>query len=412
MKNIQEVVINIFRGVGRWQVSLLAIFMVFIVTVVRGMVVGNTEHYFFMIFVAAYVILATVLGMVCLRNWRRAGFLLSHLGLLVVIVYGAIGSREIKRMKMTVSSEEVQSWASDYNHPEHYSQPGFSILLNGFSVSMHSSDITLFSQNGKENLRTVVTVNRPVEVDGWKIYQMGYEEKGYGEYEKSCGDVFSKNYFSKLQLVYDPWQPCALLGILMLFLGALWLLVTTLFKARKELRGSYLYVFYSLAIILFFAVCLFYPPLRRKQLIPVLLSPWFAPHIALYIYCYTILTTATIMAVVQFFFRDMKRREVWQKMIDLLVGVGISVMTVGMLIGAIWAKDAWGSYWSWDVKETWAAATWLLYIFFLHARRRGKGVAYPWVAVLLVLALFCLQICWWGVNYLPVAQGSLHVYDV
>lgn len=418
MENIQEAVKQMFRRVGGWRVSLFVMLMAFMVTVVRGLVPWNTVSCL-VAFEATYGFLAFVLGVVCLRNWRRTGFLLSHVGLLVVIVYGAIGSREIKRMKMTVGTEEVQSWASDYDHPERYSQPGFSILLNGFSISTHSSDISVFSQDGKEILRTVVTVNSPVEVDGWKICQMRYEEKvyekeyekEYGEEDSSEGGVFSKNYFSKLQLVRDPWQPCALLGITMLFFGGLWLLVTTLLRARKDLHGSSLYVFSSLAITLFIAVCMFYPPLWRKQLMPVLRSPWFAPHIALYIYCYAVLTTATIMAVGQFFFRDMKRREVWQKMVDLFVGIGIAVMTLGMLIGAIWAKDAWGLYWSWDAKETWAAATWLLYLFFLHARK-GKRIAYPWAAGLLTLALCCLQMCWWGVNYLPSAQESLHVYDV
>ena len=144
---------------------------------------------------------------------------------------------------------------------------------------------------------------------------------------------------------------------------------------------------------------------------PVLRSPWFAPHVALYIYCYTMLTTATIIAIVLLFFKAKKRREVWQKMVEYFLGVGVAVMTLGMLIGAIWAKDAWGLYWSWDAKETWAAATWLLYLFILHVRR-GKRVADPFAAVLLVLALCCLHMCWWGVNYRPRAQESLDVYDI
>ena len=44
---------------------------------------------------------------------------------------------------------------------------------------------------------------------------------------------------------------------------------------------------------------------------------------------------------------------------DNLVYVGMAFLTIGMLFGALWAKEAWGHYWNWDPKETWAAATWL-----------------------------------------------------
>ena len=108
MENIQEAVKQMFRRVGGWRVSLFVMLMAFMVTVVRGLVTWNTVSCL-VAFEATYGFLAFVLGVVCLRNWRRTGFLLSHVGLLVVIVYGAIGSREIKRMKMTVGTEEVQS---------------------------------------------------------------------------------------------------------------------------------------------------------------------------------------------------------------------------------------------------------------------------------------------------------------
>ena len=51
---------------------------------------------------------------------------------------------------------------------------------------------------------------------------------------------------------------------------------------------------------------------------------------------------------------------------DNLVNVGLAFMTLGMLFGALWAKEAWGHYWSWDPKETWAAATWLGYLCYIH----------------------------------------------
>ncbi|MBR3727052.1 MAG: cytochrome c biogenesis protein CcsA, partial [Prevotella sp.] len=73
-------------------------------------------------------------------------------------------------------------------------------------------------------------------------------------------------------------------------------------------------------------------------------------------------------------------------------------------------KEAWGHYWSWDPKETWAAITWFSYLVYIHYRRLSGH--HPRVALWPLLATFALlQMCWWGINYLPSAQGnSMHTY--
>ena len=89
------------------------------------------------------------------------------------------------------------------------------------------------------------------------------------------------------------------------------------------------------------------------------------------------------------------------------VAVGFPVFTLGALIfGAVWAKYAWGDYWTWDPKETWALITWIVYALFLHVRivRGWKGRATAWIAVIgFIATLFTL----FGVNYL---LSGLHSY--
>ena len=97
---------------------------------------------------------------------------------------------------------------------------------------------------------------------------------------------------------------------------------------------------------------------------------------------------------------------------DNLVYVGTAFLTIGMLFGALWAKEAWGHYWSWDPKETWAAATWLGNLLYIHFRFQ-KNKQYRAALGILVFAFILLQVCWFGVNYLPSAQGnSVHVYNM
>jgi ABC-type transport system involved in cytochrome c biogenesis permease subunit len=97
---------------------------------------------------------------------------------------------------------------------------------------------------------------------------------------------------------------------------------------------------------------------------------------------------------------------------DNLTYVGLAFMTLGMLSGAVWAKEAWGHYWSWDPKETWAAATWFSYLIYIHFRL-GKPMLYRKALILLLISFVLLQMCWYGINYLPSAQGvSIHTYNL
>ncbi|MBQ2589476.1 MAG: cytochrome c biogenesis protein CcsA, partial [Prevotella sp.] len=97
---------------------------------------------------------------------------------------------------------------------------------------------------------------------------------------------------------------------------------------------------------------------------------------------------------------------------DNLVYVGLAFLTIGMLFGALWAKEAWGHYWSWDPKETWAAITWLSYLVYVHYRNlpHHRERLALWM---LIVSFVLLQMCWWGINYLPSAQGSsVHTYSM
>lgn len=158
--------------------------------------------------------------------------------------------------------------------------------------------------------------------------------------------------------------------------------------------------------LVFVCINLFKPEIHDKTLMPALQSPWFAPHVIVYIFAYALLGAAAVMALYLLWKRDCQPLPA----VDNLVYVGLAFMTVGMLFGALWAKEAWGHYWSWDPKETWAAITWFAYLVYIHYRRLPAHR--PRLALWLLLVCFVLlQMCWWGINYLPAAQGaSVHTY--
>ena len=89
-----------------------------------------------------------------------------------------------------------------------------------------------------------------------------------------------------------------------------------------------------------------------------------------------------------------------------IIGLGFPLLTIGIIAGAVWANEAWGSYWSWDPKETWALITWLVFAAYLHARItkswQGKNPA-----ILASIGFVVVWICYLGVNFLG---KGLHSY--
>lgn len=171
--------------------------------------------------------------------------------------------------------------------------------------------------------------------------------------------------------------------------------------------------FSTILSAVFIVVNIAKPDIHNKVLMPALQSPWFAPHVIIYMFSYAILGAVTLVAL-YYLFREEKLqdKERIMDMTDNLVYVGIAFVTMGMLMGAIWAKEAWGHYWSWDPKETWAAATWLGYLVYIHYRLLKTSKNKTSMTILL-LAFMLLQVCWYGINYLPSArERSVHTYSV
>ena len=89
-----------------------------------------------------------------------------------------------------------------------------------------------------------------------------------------------------------------------------------------------------------------------------------------------------------------------------IIGLGFPFLTIGIIAGGVWANEAWGSYWSWDPKETWALITWIVFATYLHSRIT-KGWEGRKTAILGGLGFFVIWICYLGVNFLG---KGLHSY--
>ena len=176
--------------------------------------------------------------------------------------------------------------------------------------------------------------------------------------------------------------------------------------------------------------CLFYALGRWDaeivKLPPALQSPWFVPHVMVYFVGYAAVTIAFVLAVIQLLaprvpavgrLLTMQAGTVMtgkpldiEKMSYELVRFGFVLLTVGLLVGSVWAKSAWGDFWVWDPKENWSLVTWLVYGGYLHLRRvRGwRGDRAAW---LLIIGFGVVMFTYLGMHLLPTAEESAHVYQ-
>lgn len=177
------------------------------------------------------------------------------------------------------------------------------------------------------------------------------------------------------------------------------------------LRWNYPWLLSFTAVVasVFVVINLAKPEIHSKSLMPALQSVWFVPHVTAYILSYAMLGAATIGAVVQLSRRSGNDGTLFH-FIDNMVYVGYGFLMLGLLMGALWAKEAWGHYWSWDPKETWAFVTSAAYLAYIHIRLRHDKTSQTLALWMIPLAFLLLMITWIGVQYLPSAQGSVHVY--
>lgn len=240
-------------------------------------------------------------------------------------------------------------------------------------------------------------------------------------------------YFFKSPRIQYIAQALVIVGIISLsfFIGKLWIYVErpplrTLGETRLWYsffmaiigyavykRWKYaLFLQYALLMALVFVLINYLKPdIHDKALMPALQSVWFVPHVIVYIVAYAFLGFSCLLGIIGLYFKKIKLSEL--QIIDIatnIIYIGFGFLTLGLLFGALWAKEAWGHYWTWDPKETWALLSWGVYMVYIHLHISGKQKNSLYMHFI-TWAFVVLLIAWFGINYLPAAQSSVHVYS-
>jgi cytochrome c-type biogenesis protein CcsB len=196
------------------------------------------------------------------------------------------------------------------------------------------------------------------------------------------------------------------------------------FYANKKFIGIIL-----LPIILFintFATFTLSETMQQPNaLVPALQSNWLVMHVTIMIISYGALMIGSLFSIAflvltEFFKKELEYSNIYNQpvvsisslIVDLdnlsyrLLSFGFPLLTIGILSGSVWANETWGSFWSWDPKETWALITWLIYSIYLHSRIiNGWTGKKP--ALIATLGFLVVWICYLGVN---IFGKGLHSY--
>ncbi|GHV84739.1 c-type cytochrome biogenesis protein CcsB [Spirochaetia bacterium] len=195
----------------------------------------------------------------------------------------------------------------------------------------------------------------------------------------------------------------------LIFYAAVICIISFIYKIQHSIPRSKIISFLSALIALVFLALASSPLTRKEALLPVpsLKSSWLLLHVSFSFIGESFFVVSFAAALASLFAKTEKKRLEYDRITYTAIAVGYPVFVTGALIfGAIWAQKAWGIWWSWDPKETWALITVLVYTFYLHFRimYKKKGAA---VSLIAVLGFLCTVFTLFGVNYL---LPGLHSY--
>lgn len=318
------------------------------------------------------------------RMWKRPAVLLLHLSFLVILA-GAFTTHVTSRSGMTHLREgevtrtywmknEQGAYMRSETLPFYLALHDFRVLYDadGVTPADYVSQVVVSTPDGQEE--TTISMNKIGRAEGYRIYQTSYDDD-------EQGSVFTVSY--------DPWGTgITYTGYLLMAFSMLWVSMRrkTPLPHREGtgvgLLPTILLAFCGVAMASYMVVSI-----SRGPLLPVLRSPFLVVHVGTIMFSYILLVTSIV------------RRS--------LLRPAVFLLAVGIFLGAVWANVSWGTYWSWDPKESWALVTLLIYSLPLHEK------SLPWFRsmrnyrIYSLLALASLLMTYFGVNFL---LGGMHSY--
>lgn len=372
---------KVISGKNGKGIASTALFVSAIIVAIEGTFNFSSEIHRSIPFIIIVAFMLVFLGSSIVENIAARKFspvIIAHTGLYLMIAGGFFGAPDHTDSQILVTTEVAEN--TSYTTKGEIVPLPFKIRLKEFQIEYYEDGKSpkqyksTLEIDGKE---FSTQVNSPCRYRGYLLLQADYDHID-GKY-------------SILRVVKDPWLPIVFIGMALMALGALLML-------KKVWNNTAILIIALVLAVVFGIVSV--ARINFGTLMPALRSLWFIPHLIIYMLAYSMMAIALILGLFFPSSYDLSRK---------IFASSSHLLLLGMLCGAVWAQYAWGSWWEWDPKECWAAATWLLSLSAIHIPGKKKR---KWLYMLLVVFSFlAIQITWYGVNWLPSAQFSMHTYN-
>ena len=331
------------------------------------------------------------------RKVRRASVVVLHLSF-VIILAGALlthltAVRGVVPLRKGIATNEYLT-RDMYLH-----KLPFTICLENFEIKFYEgSDMPsdYVSHVTIDGQPFTISMNQIVSQKGVRLYQSDYDMDLQG---------------SILAMNSDPWGiPVTYCGYALLFVSLVWMLIDPKGKFRQQLsilrQQRFPLVIFTGFLLLCFILLLYYflgKYSAANHPLPVLNSRLLPLHVSTIMMAYTLLLLTFIVSLVGVAMP--KQRQKMYHFSQFLLFPALMLLCYGIFIGAIWANVSWGTYWSWDPKETWALIT--LMIYAAPAHRTFSNLSTMKYHIYMALAFFTILMTYLGVNYF---LGGMHSY--
>ena len=317
------------------------------------------------------------------KLWKRLPVFLLHLSFLIILAgaltthltsrRGMLHLREGEVTRTYWMKDEEGLYAKMEEMPFYLALKDFQIIYDadGTTPADYVSQVIISTKDGEEE--TTISMNNIGRAKGYRIYQTSYDDD-------EAGSVFT--------ISYDPW------GTGITYTGYLLLAVSMILVSLKKnannktvplkgagVEGLLLAICATImASYMVIAICM-------RPLVPVLRSPFLFVHVGTICLSYILLVVSIV------------RRS--------LLRPAVFLLATGIFLGAVWANVSWGTYWSWDPKESWALVTLLIYSLPLHEKSLQWFRSERNYRLYSLLALASLLMTYFGVSFL---LGGMHSY--
>ena len=331
------------------------------------------------------------------RKVRRASVVVLHLSF-VIILAGALlthltAVRGVVPLRKGIATNEYLT-RDMYLH-----KLPFTICLENFEIKFYEgSDMPsdYVSHVTIDGQPFTISMNQIVSQKGVRLYQSDYDMDLQG---------------SILAMNSDPWGiPVTYCGYALLFVSLVWMLIDPKGKFRQQLsilRQQRFPIVIFTGFLLSCFILLLYHFLGKYSAanhpLPVLNSRLLPLHVSTIMMAYTLLLLTFIVSLVGVAMP--KQRQKMYHFSQFLLFPALMLLCYGIFIGAIWANVSWGTYWSWDPKETWTFIT--LMIYAAPAHRTFSNLSTMKYHIYMALAFFAILMTYLGVNYF---LGGMHSY--